>query len=165
MIEEVSARQALDPGPALEFIRLHRSVLSTFRRLPDEIIGDVICGHYSESSLVMDSYVGFWQRVVHPVAPSQVCQSWRSISLSLPHLWAHISIEASVWKPSLSQPTEFFLRYLDAVIHRSGEAPFRSLFVMALEHLSNKISMPLWIFLRRIPPDGGHCALSLPGHF
>ena len=102
-IEEVSATyeqifatrqpEVLVPDSVVEFIRLHRSVLSTFRRLPNEIIGDIIC-QYSESSLVMDSYDGFWNNIVYPIAPSQVCQSWRSISLSLPHLWARLSIKA-----------------------------------------------------------------------
>jgi hypothetical protein len=127
-IEDVSACQALDPDPALEFIRLHRSVLSTFRRFPNEIIGYIICQYsesslVSESTLVMGSYDGFWDSFVYPIAPSQVCQSWRSISLSLPHLWAHVSIESSVWKLPLSQPTESFLRFLEVVIHRSCEAP------------------------------------------
>ena len=127
-IEDVSARQVLDPDQALEFIPLHRSVLSTFRRFPNEIIGYIICKYsesslVSESTLVMGSYDGFWDGFVYPIAPSQVCQSWRSISLSLPYLWAHISIKASVWKPPFSQPTESFLRFLEAVIHRSCEAP------------------------------------------
>ena len=40
-IEEVSVRHVLDPDPALQFIRLRGSVLSTFRRFPHEIIGDI----------------------------------------------------------------------------------------------------------------------------
>jgi len=60
---------------------------------------------------------------VCPIAPSQVCQSWRSISLSVPHLWAHLSIDASVWKLPLCQPTESFLRFLELVLHRSRDAP------------------------------------------
>ena len=81
----------------------------------------------------MDSYdLGFWNNIMYPIAPSQVCQSWRSISLSLPHLWAYLSIEASI-----VELLESFLRCFDVVLHCSCGAPLSiSIYHIPPIHLS-----------------------------
>jgi len=111
---------------ALEFIRVHQAILSPFRRLPNEIMGEIIC-HYSQSITPGDPYneirmsVGFWDNDIWPVIPSQVCQSWRAIALSLRHLWARIVIDTCVWE--LRRPPKRFLQIFKTVLSRSAGAP------------------------------------------
>lgn len=164
-IEDMSARQVLDPDPALEFIRLHRSALSTFRRFPNEIIGYIICQYsesdlVSESTLVMDSYgiascaLSRHLRFANPgdrfPYPFLICGHISPLTLQCGNC------------RSANPPSPFWgflsLSFIAHVMHR-----FRSLFIIIVE--LHKVSMPLHIFSQPILPDGGHCALSLPGHF
>ena len=111
---------------AQEFLRVHKAILSPFRRLPNEIIGEIIC-HYCQSVVYRDPYteirmaIGFWDNDVWPVVPSQVCQSWRGIALSLRHLWARIVFDTCIWE--LKRPPKRFLHVLKTGLSRSAGAP------------------------------------------
>ena len=111
---------------AQEFVRVHKAILSPFRRLPNEIIGEIIC-HYSQSVIFRDPYkemgmtIGFWDNDIWPMVPSQVCQSWRGIALSLRHLWARIVIDTCKWE--LGRPPKRFLHVFKTALSRSAGAP------------------------------------------
>lgn len=111
---------------AQEFLRVHKAILSPFRRLPNEIIGEII-RHYCQSVVYRDPYteirmaIGFWDNDVWPVVPSQVCQSWRGIALSLRHLWARIVFDTCIWE--LKRPPKRFLHVLKTGLSRSAGAP------------------------------------------
>ncbi|KIM46711.1 hypothetical protein M413DRAFT_440300 [Hebeloma cylindrosporum] len=109
-----------------EFLRVHKAILSPFRRLPNEIIGEIIC-HFSQSCAPRDPYkeirmaLGFWDNDDWPVVPSHVCLSWRAIALSLRHLWAHIVIDTCVWE--LKRPPKRFVHSFKTILSRSAGAP------------------------------------------
>ncbi|KAJ7196798.1 hypothetical protein GGX14DRAFT_403018 [Mycena pura] len=66
-----------------DFVEAHRSVVSTIRRLPGEILGEIF-SHYLDASA---------SRAHSPEALSHlvgVCVRWRMIALASPMLWRHI---------------------------------------------------------------------------
>ncbi|KAJ7196813.1 hypothetical protein GGX14DRAFT_700472 [Mycena pura] len=66
-----------------DFVKAHRGVVSTVRRLPSEILGEIFT-HYLDAS---DSRAHPPEALSHLLG---VCNQWRAITLASPPLWCHI---------------------------------------------------------------------------
>ena len=103
-----------------EAIRLHQSVVSVIRRLPDDIIR-LIFLKLIEDTRSRDIMCGAWPSLC---SLSQVSQRWRAVALSTPSLWANICVQSN-FNNNVS-------RYLTSVIsiclYRSCDTPLRVLF-------------------------------------
>ncbi|KAJ7195612.1 hypothetical protein GGX14DRAFT_700678 [Mycena pura] len=66
-----------------DFVKAHRGVVSTVRRLPSEILGEIFT-HYLDAS---DSRAHSPEALSHLLG---VCNQWRAITLASPPLWRHI---------------------------------------------------------------------------
>ena len=96
-------------------LRLRRSVLSPLRRVPPEIIADIIrwairlgAGGKLED-VTLDAKRGLW-------AYSHVCQLWRSITLYTPSYWTKLSI---VFGPYFNADTATVTKCIETMLSRS----------------------------------------------
>ncbi|KAJ7094309.1 hypothetical protein C8R44DRAFT_684588, partial [Mycena epipterygia] len=65
-----------------EFVSTHRGVLSTMRRLPNEMLCDIF-SRCEDPVAPFDPLESTLWRVV------QVCSRWRAVALACPQLWRH----------------------------------------------------------------------------
>ncbi|KAJ7196800.1 hypothetical protein GGX14DRAFT_574617 [Mycena pura] len=72
-----------------DIVKSHRSMASTVRRLPSEILSKIFSHYYLEAS---DTHASP-ERLLHLVS---VCDRWRTIVLASPLLWCHII--PKMWK-------------------------------------------------------------------
>ncbi|KAK0189531.1 hypothetical protein F5146DRAFT_1001786 [Armillaria mellea] len=101
------------------FIKHHRPVLAAVRRLPPEIIGEILL-----YTLSWDDWM-FYHRVhntcLGPWSYSRVSRLWRTVALSLSQLWSEFSFNeidaAACCEPSVST--------LKLWLNRSGDTPLR----------------------------------------
>ncbi|KAF8962550.1 hypothetical protein BDZ97DRAFT_1101640 [Flammula alnicola] len=107
----------------LEFLRVHKAILSPVRQLPAEILAEIISIN-AESfllnphpRLVLDSS----NPVNFPWSPSQVSRFWRETTLSLHHLWGQLIIDACLLKGK--KPSKAFLKFFTLCLERSQDAP------------------------------------------
>ncbi|KAJ6562176.1 hypothetical protein B0H19DRAFT_1233895 [Mycena capillaripes] len=111
-----------------ETVRKHTAVLSAVRRVPTEIICDILAWTLS-----------FPQGNQQPKTPWQlghICQSWRAAALGYPFLWSSITLNGTLDLPidDLCSPL-----MLETQIRRAGNAPlaidfdFRSNGIVDLE--------------------------------
>ncbi|KAF8887986.1 hypothetical protein CPB84DRAFT_1786602 [Gymnopilus junonius] len=107
----------------LEFVQIHKSILSPLRLLPEEILGDIF-SIYSNSFLLAEHphiVTLSTHGITYPWNPSQVCRSWRSAALSLHHLWGQLIVDTCLWKSR--KPSKSFLGLFATLIDRSHDAP------------------------------------------
>ena len=70
-----------------ELLRVHNAVLSPIRWIPAEVLEEIF--RFCTWSLTLDQN-SHWREL--PWAISQVCRTWREITLNLPCLWSRIPI-------------------------------------------------------------------------
>ncbi|KAJ7193962.1 hypothetical protein GGX14DRAFT_587431 [Mycena pura] len=99
------------------FIQSHRSVVSTIRTLPSDILYTIF-SHLLPVDLYNSSYEF---KLVHPPLSHVmgVCNRWRTIALTSPLLWSHICLRIG----PLSQDSSIILRYATLMLQRSAPAP------------------------------------------
>lgn len=120
----VKTRRHSEAG--LKFIKNHRAILSPLRELPHEILSEIICTS-CESSFWEQHPTGFTftpaGTVKLPWAPSQVSRFWRSVVLSLHHLWGQIVVETCARE--ICKPSKALLPLIDTLLARSHQAPLQ----------------------------------------
>ncbi|KAH9478319.1 hypothetical protein JR316_0008772 [Psilocybe cubensis] len=120
----VKTRRHSEAG--LKFIKTHKAILSPLRELPHEILSEIICTA-CETSFWDEHPTGFTfspaGAVKLPWAASQVSRFWRSVTLSLHHLWAQIVIETCTRETC--KPSKSLLPLVDTLLARSDHAPLR----------------------------------------
>ncbi|KAJ7679156.1 hypothetical protein DFH06DRAFT_1165846 [Mycena polygramma] len=91
-----------------EHVRQHRAILSTIRRVPPELVGEIFAltlpGEGEDAANLAPWYLG------------HICRSWRRYALGHSFLWTSITI------PSSSSPVEVSLR-IETQLLRSATAP------------------------------------------
>ncbi|KAK0445848.1 hypothetical protein EV421DRAFT_296510 [Armillaria borealis] len=101
------------------FIEHHRPVLAAVRRLPPEIIGEILL-----HTLSWDDWE-FYHRVhntrLGPWSYSRVSRLWRTVTLSLSQLWSEFSFNDIDAAACCEPPVSTLKLWLD----RSGDAPLR----------------------------------------
>ncbi|KAK0479573.1 hypothetical protein IW261DRAFT_1564215 [Armillaria novae-zelandiae] len=76
----------------LEFIECHRSITSVIRRLPAEIIAEILL-HTRPAWQQLEEYPIVHNTCQGPWSHSRVSYMWRIISLSLPQIWSDLTID------------------------------------------------------------------------
>ena len=108
-----------------ELLRLHTAVLSPIRRVPTEVLEQIF--QHCTWELIFDQKC-HWREL--PWAISQVCRTWRKITLNLPFLWNRLPIHLRVdsWA-KLDAMANFFagllLRSRNAPLYLYIQAPFK----------------------------------------
>ena len=106
-------------------LRVHNAVLSPIRWVPPEVLEQIF--QHCTWQFIPDQNC-HWREL--PWAISQVCRSWRHITLNLPCLWNHIPIclEDDTWA-NLEAQASFFKRILTRSRHQPlylyVQAPFK----------------------------------------
>ncbi len=103
----------------LEFIKCHRPITSVIRRLPAEIIAEILLhtrpawDQLEDYPIVHDTRRGPWSH-------SRVSYMWRTISLSLPQIWSDLTIDEVT-----STKCRARLQVLKLWLERSGNKSLR----------------------------------------
>ncbi|KAJ7195631.1 hypothetical protein GGX14DRAFT_297106, partial [Mycena pura] len=84
-VRRVLDRLELQRTRLADFVKSHRGVVSTIRRLPTDILDEIFSQYLSESGSPVHSPEAL-SRVVG------VCKRWRTIVLASPLLWCHIAL-------------------------------------------------------------------------
>ncbi|KAJ7253523.1 hypothetical protein C8J57DRAFT_1473844 [Mycena rebaudengoi] len=95
-----------------EFVDAHMALVSPARRLPDDVVREIFV-----ASLPANRNCAISAQE-SPLLLCTICQSWRSLALSTPRIWASIHIVA----PS-SEKTERMINTVHAWLARSGALP------------------------------------------
>ncbi|KAJ7184492.1 hypothetical protein C8R46DRAFT_461585 [Mycena filopes] len=94
-----SLTQARDE--AVKHVREYRAIVSPLRQLPPEVLGEIFALSIGAS--------GDSERGEPPWYLGHICRSWRSIALTYPRLWTHLTIRED-------------LPRVEAQLHRAGNA-------------------------------------------
>ncbi|KAI4526682.1 hypothetical protein K525DRAFT_188519 [Schizophyllum commune Loenen D] len=73
----------------LEQLAIHRSLMSPFRRLPDELMAHIF-------SFVVDEVDEDKLRLPAAITVSRVCFTWRRVARDYAHLWTTVAVEEKV---------------------------------------------------------------------
>ncbi|KAJ7631368.1 hypothetical protein DFH06DRAFT_1224340 [Mycena polygramma] len=129
----VDERNALDTE-----IRKHEGAISPLRRLPTEVICIIFTlalPPFAYSSNVMNVHEGPW-------VLSAVCSRWRTIALSQPCFWTHLSLDFTNSPPE-SPSLPALLPTLEAQLERSQQSPlhvtFRTFYEMDIEEREQRV--------------------------
>ncbi|KAJ7115290.1 hypothetical protein C8R44DRAFT_855321 [Mycena epipterygia] len=97
-----------------EFIDSHLALVACARRVPHDILGEIFMASLPSEHAVM-------HRRESPLLLSHVCSDWRSLALSMPHLWSSLHIAGPPRNPwlTLGKIKEGLKSWLD----RSGALP------------------------------------------
>ncbi|KAJ7472775.1 hypothetical protein FB451DRAFT_1089698 [Mycena latifolia] len=93
-----------------EFIQMQKSMVSTLRRLPSEILSEIFM-HCSSK-----------QDGCKPRIFAAVCSRWRDVSLATPRLWCHVYLREQMIAP------QSLHSLLSLQLERSGQAPLSVMF-------------------------------------
>ncbi|KAJ7081815.1 hypothetical protein B0H15DRAFT_446523 [Mycena belliarum] len=136
-----------------EFVRIHRSILSSLRRLPTEILSEIFM-HCS------DEEDGF-----KPRKYAAVCSRWRDVALSTPRLWCNVCLQ-----DEKTAPRSLF-SLLSLQLQRSGQGPLSVTF--SDRHSNNNMILELLLAVSHrwrsldltITSSQQRCICRSPSHF
>ncbi len=103
----------------LEFIKCHRPITSVIRRLPAEIIAEILL-HTRPAWDQLEAYPIVHDTRRGPWSHSRVSYMWRTISLSLPQIWSDLTIDEVT-----STKCRARLQVLKLWLERSGNKSLR----------------------------------------
>ncbi|KXN86042.1 hypothetical protein AN958_10599 [Leucoagaricus sp. SymC.cos] len=126
----------LEREKLVEMVEEHKALLSPWRRMPDDVLGEIFlrcekgvggsgdCGGGGgsggrESDAEADSIPDSFDPVSGPLLISQICRRWRTKALNTPELWSTIRIR--VGRGDLQESRR--LPLLDAWLKRSANHP------------------------------------------
>ncbi|KAJ7067395.1 hypothetical protein C8F01DRAFT_666822 [Mycena amicta] len=133
------------------FAHLHRGVVSSLRRVPSEILGEIF------KHVVQESRYG---KVEALCRLSVVCGHWRTVTLNNPLLWRNITLDDLDAQKNTSRES----RVISAQIQRSREAPLIVTIVTA--HKFYPPTLPVFDLLLMSSARWQRAGLTLwPEHF
>ncbi|KAJ7082655.1 hypothetical protein B0H15DRAFT_889656 [Mycena belliarum] len=137
-----------------EFIESHLALTTSARKLPEDVLREIFVATMPE-----DRYASM-SRTESPLLVSHICSHWRSVALSMPHLWASLHVAASsanVWAVN---------EHVQSWLARSGDLPLSISYVWIARWDDNQSSLILRT-LMRFCQRWEHLRLTLPNsrHF
>ncbi|KAJ7067406.1 hypothetical protein C8F01DRAFT_667194 [Mycena amicta] len=133
------------------FVHLHRGVVSSLRRVPSEILGEIF-KHVIQENIYTDTEA--------LCGLGAVCGHWRTVTLSNPFLWRNIDLNDL----RAQKNTSLQSRRITTQIQRSREAPLVVTVITA--HNFDPRTLPLFDLLLMASARWQRATLSLwPGQF
>ncbi|KAK0209239.1 hypothetical protein DFS33DRAFT_519280 [Desarmillaria ectypa] len=118
--------QSREESKALRtLIRTCTKIIHPIRRLPFEIIGEILL-HTLSGPDDCNDYPAVHDHHRGPWAYSRVCQRWRAVALSLPRLWSELSVPSNCGSYWLHVKNP--IGRLRLWLRRSGSSPLRILY-------------------------------------
>ncbi|EJD42261.1 hypothetical protein AURDEDRAFT_126502 [Auricularia subglabra TFB-10046 SS5] len=145
-----SARAIVAQGEAhanalLESIGRARGLIHPVRRVPDEILSQILLDWLASEDSEMIACLDYRYFQCIPFTASSICRRWRRVALGTPSLWTRFSLSLS----EVQQSSEPWLQYARTHYERSG----RSLFNIRLttwtydEQASDRFTSLIWATL------------------
>lgn len=118
-IERVRSRLLVQRQAVQNFVNFHPPITSSFRRLPSEIIGEILLFALSSRDTGRGDTVGVGLNTQKgPWKYGHICRAWRGVVLSFPQLWSKLDIS-----PFLTSRPRVASIVAAELLHRSRDLP------------------------------------------
>lgn len=125
-LERKILRTQSDRRKAVVLLDISKGILSPIRRLPREIIAEIVLQALQMDSadkwavvVTLDTRIGPWKY-------AQICRIWRDAILSFPQLWTHFRFDTHSTPPSMKP--SMYEHLMRTLIHRSQRLPVSFVF-------------------------------------